>query len=434
MSVTRAQLYREVWAEPMTKVAARYQVSSSFLARVCQGLRVPRPGRGYWAKLAFGKKDPVPALPEPQPGDALEWSRGADVPVRRHRPLPTAPERRPQARRVRVDDPTHHSLMDELPSYFEKVYPGSSFTGATFLRPHKRLIPDIYVTKTSLERALDVANALFLTLERHGYRVMLAPSDQAYRRPDLDYREEPTGQWVDYHKWQPARPTVTFIGTVAIGLTLYELTEHVDVRHVNGQYVRVDEAPRTRRWQSEWIHKEHMPTGRLALRAYSPYSGTSWQETWREKAAGDLVNRFASIVRAMAAAAPPIAANVAEVRRKADEEHQRWLVQYEARQREERARKEKEEREERERRRKAAHETSHDELLAAIEHWGWARRVDEFFAEIDRKMKSDAPADQAVLRERVTLARAMVGEVNLLERLRAWRSPAEIYPQTDDPT
>ena len=32
------------------------------------------------------------------------------------------------------------------------------------------------------------------------------------------------------------------VGTVAIGLTLYELTEHVDVRHVNGQYVRVDQA------------------------------------------------------------------------------------------------------------------------------------------------------------------------------------------------
>jgi hypothetical protein len=54
---------------------------------------------------------------------------------------------------VRPDDPTHHALMDELPSYFEKVYPGRSFSGVNFLRPHKRLIPDIYVTKTSLERA-----------------------------------------------------------------------------------------------------------------------------------------------------------------------------------------------------------------------------------------------------------------------------------------
>ena len=91
MSVTREQLYREVWTEPMTKVAARYQVSSSFLARVCQDLGVPRPARGYWAKLGFGKAGPVPALPDPKPGDALEWSRGGDAPVRRHRSLPTPP-------------------------------------------------------------------------------------------------------------------------------------------------------------------------------------------------------------------------------------------------------------------------------------------------------------------------------------------------------
>lgn len=175
-----------------------------------------------------------------------------------------------------------------------------------------------------------------------------------------------------------------------------------------------------------------MPTGRLALRAYSPYSGTSWQETWREKTPGDLVNRFAGIVRALAAAAPPIAAEVAELRRKADEEHQRWLVQYEARQREERARKEKEEREERERKRKAARKTSHDDLLASIDHWSWTRRVEEFFAEVAQRMKSEGSEDRAALEERLALARAMVGEVDALQRLRVWRSPEEIYPQTDD--
>ena len=35
MSVTREQLYPEVWAEPMTRVAARYDVSANYLARVC---------------------------------------------------------------------------------------------------------------------------------------------------------------------------------------------------------------------------------------------------------------------------------------------------------------------------------------------------------------------------------------------------------------
>jgi hypothetical protein len=47
MGATREKLYEEVWAEPMTKVAARYGVSSSFLARVCERLKVPRSSCGY---------------------------------------------------------------------------------------------------------------------------------------------------------------------------------------------------------------------------------------------------------------------------------------------------------------------------------------------------------------------------------------------------
>jgi hypothetical protein len=98
MGITREKLYEEVWAEPMTKVAARYNVSSSFLARVCKGLNVPRPERGYWAKLAVGKAPPKPALPEARPGDELEWSRDGE-PRRVARALPKPPEEAAQSAR-----------------------------------------------------------------------------------------------------------------------------------------------------------------------------------------------------------------------------------------------------------------------------------------------------------------------------------------------
>lgn len=69
--LTREGLYELVWSQPMTKVAARYSVSSSYMARVCNALNVPRPERGYWAKLAVGKAPAVPALPDARPGDQL---------------------------------------------------------------------------------------------------------------------------------------------------------------------------------------------------------------------------------------------------------------------------------------------------------------------------------------------------------------------------
>jgi hypothetical protein len=92
MAVTREELYEEVWAEPMTMVAARYGVSSSFMARVCDRLNVPQPHRGYWAQLKVGQAPPNAVLPNARPGDELEWSRQGE-PHKRSLALPTAPAR-----------------------------------------------------------------------------------------------------------------------------------------------------------------------------------------------------------------------------------------------------------------------------------------------------------------------------------------------------
>jgi hypothetical protein len=80
-SVSRQELYEMVWSTPMIKVAERFKVSGSYMARVCSALRVPRPERGYWAKLAFGKATEKPSLPVSEPGDPLSWSRDGALPV-----------------------------------------------------------------------------------------------------------------------------------------------------------------------------------------------------------------------------------------------------------------------------------------------------------------------------------------------------------------
>jgi hypothetical protein len=45
--VTREALYELAWSTPMIRVAEKFEVSGSYLARVCAELRVPRPERGY---------------------------------------------------------------------------------------------------------------------------------------------------------------------------------------------------------------------------------------------------------------------------------------------------------------------------------------------------------------------------------------------------
>lgn len=90
--LTREVLYALVWSEPMIKVAAKFDVSSSYMARVCTRMNVPRPERGYWAKFAVGKIQMQIPLPEAQPGNELVWSRDGNS-VQVLRPLPKPPVR-----------------------------------------------------------------------------------------------------------------------------------------------------------------------------------------------------------------------------------------------------------------------------------------------------------------------------------------------------
>jgi hypothetical protein len=83
--VSREELYELVWSIPMIKVAEKFSVSGSYKARVCSVLNVPRPERGYWAKLEVGKAPARPALPEALPGDQLFWSQEGDPPAPRGR-------------------------------------------------------------------------------------------------------------------------------------------------------------------------------------------------------------------------------------------------------------------------------------------------------------------------------------------------------------
>jgi len=61
--LTRNDLYDLVWSEPVTKIVARYSITDSGLAKICKRMEIPKPPRGYWAKISAGvklKKTPLP--------------------------------------------------------------------------------------------------------------------------------------------------------------------------------------------------------------------------------------------------------------------------------------------------------------------------------------------------------------------------------------
>lgn len=164
---TREELYTAVWTEPLRKLAERFQISDSYLARVCDSLNIPRPDAGYWAKKDAGKASPPPALPPALAGEPTEWHPGGVVLVRRSMPrAQPAREREPKSAR-----PKTHGLIQGAMGDFLKTRKLDEWWD--YLRPYKRNLVDITVSQTSLEGALVFANALFLALEAKGHRVGL---------------------------------------------------------------------------------------------------------------------------------------------------------------------------------------------------------------------------------------------------------------------
>ncbi len=186
--LTREELYTLVWAEPMLKIAARFDVSSSYMARVCSLLNIPRPPRGYWAKLAAGKTLTIPPLPEAKPaGDLVCSLNGHEINV--DRPLPRPPSRiRKRKPKVKSERPSQHPLVAGAKQHFESGR--LSYVG-DYLKPAKWTLIDLAVTKTGLDKALTFANELFLYLEARGHSVVLSPRGAGFRRAEVDEREVP---------------------------------------------------------------------------------------------------------------------------------------------------------------------------------------------------------------------------------------------------
>jgi hypothetical protein len=66
--LTREELYAQVWAEPMTKLAQRYGLSDRGLAKICTRTGIPVPGRGYWARVQSGQVPRQAKLPKIKAG------------------------------------------------------------------------------------------------------------------------------------------------------------------------------------------------------------------------------------------------------------------------------------------------------------------------------------------------------------------------------
>ena len=433
-AITRQDLYNLAWQEPMLRVAERFGVSSSYLARVFTEMRVPRPAPGYWAQREFGKAPPTPELPPARPGDLTEWSpgtgvgtvvrtvtkaiRAAKVSAVGEIDVETADTPRARIKISTGGRTAAVSKRHELLTGVKPLFLKTRNVENDILRPFKRLLVDVMTSEATLDAALDAAQVLFETLNRRGFHVGFMPVGGQMSRAKVELLEKPVNR--DYHRalWAPERPTVVYIGETAIGLTLFEMTEEVETVYVNGKYLPVRDLSeqQLRRYTGiqHWRSKKEHASGRLCLQAYCPSWSVKWSKRWQETKPGTFHKMVPSVISELEEIAPELVRQLEEARVRAEEEHRRRqeeMRQYEL---------------EVERVRRAKNrQDSRRDLLAAIASFDEARRVADYFKSIEVELERLPEVESALVRERLRFAKELVGTLDPLALLKHWKAPDE---------
>lgn len=90
--LSREELFALVWEKPTSEIAKELGLSDVVIGKLCTKLQVPKPPRGYWARIARASRR-----------SAARFTFS----------IPTIPTRRPKAASIihRVDPPSCHQPM-----------------------------------------------------------------------------------------------------------------------------------------------------------------------------------------------------------------------------------------------------------------------------------------------------------------------------------
>jgi hypothetical protein len=167
----REELYEQVWAVPMQKLAKHYGISDVALAKSCRKLLIPLPGRGYWAKKAASQPvRPRPPLPLVQPSA----------------PKLTDKRSRSHAHEVTTDD----QLVQESPDLSMGLQPGSAFMGTP--SPAKPISPSNVVLKRHALPGGSLSHGQ-LGLSAHSQKLELPGARLQFEKRSATTGQEPLG-------------------------------------------------------------------------------------------------------------------------------------------------------------------------------------------------------------------------------------------------
>ena len=328
-TIDRATLYELVWSKPTAYLAQDYGLSDVALGKICRAMNVPKPPRGYWAKVRRGHRIERPALP---PESDLSKARVTiTATIKKERPkavkIEAVPHSQPAVLHPLVTR-TQAGLGREKPSQ-EGLY---SAVGNNMLA--------IVAGEPSRMRALHFMDALIKGLEQRGHKVESDTSGQS------------------------GRGTVVTLNGEQLSMRLRERLNRVP--HV----MTKDERLRFERhgWEPYTKYDFH-PSGDLHLEVGK--AGYSWvSKTWKDGKRRKLEQQLGEIVGGLEALAE--SERLDRIRR-AEEE---------------RVRAEQARRLEEERRRREEDAKRFAQLRADSNHWHECREMREFLSAVELEMSA----------------------------------------------
>jgi hypothetical protein len=283
VTLTRKELYREIWATPMSRLAREHGLSDRGLAKICERHRIPRPPRGYWAKRQFGQKPRQTPLPkeENQAKATITLWPG------------TAPDRSVDRRA----EPTIEILVPEtlaelhpLVARTEKSLRSARSDESGLVSPRAKKAMRVSVAPDSIDRAVRILDSLVRALEKLDYAVEALVDDKGRPRTAGTVKDEE----VEFH--------------------LIEKTRREE-RHLSEREKRLKERDP---WRYRDTQYQYLSTGMLSLQILTS-AEHGMTRTWSDLKKCRLEKRLGLFVAALETTSLAIKRN-----RREEERERRW--------------------------------------------------------------------------------------------------------------
>jgi len=325
-TVTREELFNQVWQTPISTLASDYGVSDVAIAKACKRLNVPRPPRGYWAQIAAGKKIPKPNLPLVVTGAPTSTVIDPSNSIFHPKPDGVRGKRMPI---IRVPETLHgcHSLVSATRKCLESCKPSEN----RLLKSFDDGTLSLAVSRNSMHRALCLMEALIRAVEANGWQFF-----GQGKRGCMEVRA----------------------GEEDVSLEMVEKVERTEIPPEEGET----------RW---WKKYEHAPMGRFTIRLTGYF-----QEGIRQSWSDGKIQKLESLLPEVLAGISVAAEQRRSRRLESEEQERRWAE-------EKRIREELAARITLERKRRTR-------LTEAVNGWHRAEKIRRFCEEVEKRILNES--------------------------------------------